>query len=190
MQLAFYFDQTRCTECYTCVVACKDWHDVPAGPASWRRVQTIERGQYPDVFVTFLSTSCYHCEEPACVEACPAGAISKRTEDGIVVVDREECLGKDNCGMCLEVCPYEAPQFGAEENARMQKCNFCVDRWSENKPPVCVAACPMRALDAGPIEEMRAKYGEAIEAVGFSYDEKLRPPVVFKPMAKAIAPSR
>jgi anaerobic dimethyl sulfoxide reductase subunit B (iron-sulfur subunit) len=35
MQLAFYFDQTRCTGCYTCVVACKDWHDIPAGPASW-----------------------------------------------------------------------------------------------------------------------------------------------------------
>jgi anaerobic dimethyl sulfoxide reductase subunit B (iron-sulfur subunit) len=39
MQLAFYFDQTRCTGCYTCAVACKDWHDVPAGPASWMRVE-------------------------------------------------------------------------------------------------------------------------------------------------------
>ena len=38
MQLAFYFDQTRCTGCYACVVACKDWHDIPAGPASWMRV--------------------------------------------------------------------------------------------------------------------------------------------------------
>ena len=54
MQMGFYFDQTRCTGCYACVVACKDWHDVPAGPASWRKVATIEEGNFPDLFVAFL----------------------------------------------------------------------------------------------------------------------------------------
>ena len=42
MQLGFYFDQTRCINCFTCVVACKDWHDIPAGPASWLKVITSD----------------------------------------------------------------------------------------------------------------------------------------------------
>ena len=181
MQLAFYFDQTRCIGCYTCIVACKDWNDVPVGSAFWRRVQTIERGQYPDVFVTFLSTSCYHCANPACVDACPENAITKRVEDGIVLVNREACIGKDNCGLCFEVCPYDAPQFGDEPNAKMQKCNMCIDRWAEGKLPTCVAACPTRALDAGPIAEVKARHAGEAEAAGFVYDEKLRPAVIFKP---------
>lgn len=145
MQLAFYFNQTRCTGCYACGVACKDWHDVPAGSASWRRVETIERGQYPDVFVAFLSTSCYH---------------------------------------------YEAPQFGAENNPKMQKCDMCLDRWEEGDLPICVAGCPLRALDAGPIDQMRAKYGQATEAVEFSWDQKLKPSIVFKPKEETSAFSR
>ncbi len=181
MQLGFYFDQTRCTGCYTCVVACKDWHDIPAGPVSWRRVITREKGGYPEIFVSFLSTSCYHCENPVCVDACPAEAISKRESDGVVVVNRDECLGKDSCGMCLEVCPYDIPQFGPEEDAKMQKCTFCLDRLLENKNPVCVDACPMRALDAGPLEELRAKHGDVREAEGFSCDKTLGPSIVFKP---------
>ena len=90
MQLAFYFDQTRCNGCYTCVVACKDWHDVPAGPASWIRVKTIEKGKYPKPFLAYLQSTCYHCAEPACIQACPVNAISKREEDGIVFVDKEK----------------------------------------------------------------------------------------------------
>ena len=119
MQMGFYFNQSRCTGCDTCIIACKDWHDVPAGPASWIRVTTIEKGKYPNVSVAFMFIPCYHCEEPTCMPACPVSAITKREEDGVVVVDRETCLGKDNCELCLEACPYDAPQFGAEENANM-----------------------------------------------------------------------
>jgi len=181
MQLAFYFNQTRCTGCYTCVVACKDWHDVPAGPASWIRVKTIERGKYPNPFLAYLASPCYHCAEPDCIAACPVNAISKRKEDGIVVVDREACLGKNSCELCLEACPYDAPQFGAEENAKMQKCDLCIERWSEGKKPICVDACPTRAMDAGPMDEMVAKYGQPGDAAGFTYDEKMKPSVVSKP---------
>ena len=185
MQLSFYFDQTRCIGCYTCAVACKDWHDVPAGPASWMRVQTIEEGKYPEPFVAFLSAPCYHCAQPACLLACPVNAISKRELDGIVTVDRETCLGKEKCQLCLEVCPYSAPQFGAESNAKMQKCDLCLERWSEGKKPICVTSCPTRALDAGPTDEMKIKYGNVNNAVGFDFSEKLKPSVVFKPKLKA-----
>lgn len=185
MQMGFYFDQTRCTGCFTCIVACKDWNDVPAGPASWRRVTTIEKGKYPDLFVAFLSIACHHCAKPGCVAACPVNAISKRKPDGVVVVDREACLGKDNCELCLQACPYAAPQFGVEKNAKMQKCNFCLERLAENKKPACVDSCPMRAMDAGPMDELLKKYGKARDAEGFDYSGKLDPSMVFKPKKDA-----
>ena len=180
MQLGFYFDQTRCTGCLTCIVACKDWNDVAAGPASWKRVITLEKGTYPDLFVAHLSTACYHCAEPSCVSACPVNAISRQESNGIVVVDREVCLGRDNCDMCLQACPYDAPQFGAEENAKMQKCDLCCERWTQGKKPICVDACPQRALDAGPVEEIRANYGDIREAEGFIYSKELMPSVILK----------
>jgi len=186
MQIGLYFDQTRCTGCYTCVVACKDWHDIPAGPASWMRVWTLEHGKFPYLFVAFLAIPCYNCAQPACVNVCPVEAIIKRDLDGIVVVDSEKCLGKDTCSICLEACVYGAPQFGAETDAKMQKCNFCIDRLEERKQPACVAACPMRALDSGPLEELREKYGDINEAQGFNYSTKLEPSVVFKPKVKTL----
>lgn len=105
-QFGYFFDQTRCTGCYTCIVACKDWHDVPAGPASWIRVSTIERGKYPNPFLAFDVNLCHHCVNATCVAACPTEAISKREADGIVVVDREKCVGRDECGHpCSRECP-------------------------------------------------------------------------------------
>jgi Fe-S-cluster-containing dehydrogenase component len=79
---------------------------VPAGPASWISVKTIEKGNYPDLFVAFLPTTCYHCKTPACVSACPVEAITKRDEDGIVTVDRDACRGNTDCGQCLEACSF------------------------------------------------------------------------------------
>ena len=174
-------DITRCTGCYTCVVACKDWHDVPAGSASWIRMITIEQGKYPEPFVAYLPSFCYHCAEPTCISACPVNAISKREQDGIVVVNSEACLGREYCQMCLEACPYDAPQFGAEENAKMQKCDLCIERWVEGKKPICVDACPMRALDAGPIEELKEKYGNIKEVEGFAHSLETMPSIIFKP---------
>ena len=55
MQLGFYFDQTRCTGCCTCMVACKDWNDIPAGPASWRRITSVEEGDALDPFLAYLT---------------------------------------------------------------------------------------------------------------------------------------
>lgn len=186
MQVGFYFDQTRCTGCYACVVACKDWHGVPPGPASWRKVVTIERGEFPDVFVAFFTSSCCHCANPACVASCPVGAITKRQQDGIVVVEQEKCLGKDQCDLCLQACTYSAPQFGAEHNAKMEMCSLCLDRLGEGKKPICVAGCPMRALDAGPLEELKEIYGDVKEAEGFVYSDELKPSIVFKPKVKTI----
>ena len=181
MQMGFHFNQSRCIGCHTCSIACKDWHDIQAEPVNWRRVATIEEGKYPDVFVAFLSLSCCHCAQPACVEVCPMDAITKRLEDGIIMVDKDKCLGKDKCNLCQEACPYQIPQFGSEENAKMQMCTFCVDRLAEGKKPICVDACPVYALDFGPLDELRDKYGNGTEGAGFVYSAKTSPSIVFKP---------
>lgn len=182
MQMGFYFDQTRCTGCFTCSVACKDWHDVPAGPANWMRVLSREEGEFPELLVSHLAIPCYHCAQPLCALPCPVKAITKRESDGIVVVDREKCLGNRECRtLCLNACPWEVPQFGPELDAKMQKCDLCLDRLAEHKKPICVEACPVRALDAGPLDELREKYGDVKEAHGFTYSTKAEPAITNKP---------
>ena len=96
------------------------------------------------------------------------------------IAEAKRCL---NCAgrLCLRVCPYDAPQFGAEEGAKMQKCDLCLDRLAENKKPICVDACIMRALDAGDVQELKARYGDVCQTVGFAYSSDTRPSVIFKP---------
>jgi anaerobic dimethyl sulfoxide reductase subunit B (iron-sulfur subunit) len=185
MQLGFHFDQTRCIGCHACDVVCKDWHDIQDVSVHWRRLDTLEEGTFPNLFVAFLSLSCCHCAEPACASACPVTAITKNEQNGIVAVDAETCLGRDACGSCRDACPYDVPQFGVEEDAKMQKCTFCPDRLEEGESPACVGACPVRALDAGPMEELKAKYGAAGDGTGFRYDPALGPCLVVKPKGPA-----
>ena len=185
-QLGFYFDQTRCTGCYACAVACKDWHDLEQGPAKWMRVTPIEYGKFPDLFVAYMVSPCYHCVNPPCLRVCPEDAILKREADGIVFVDQTKCVGKDICkNPCLKACSWNVPQFGQEENPKMQKCNFCMERIEAGQRPVCVEACPMFALDAGPMDQLKEKYGDMTETEGFRYSEKFNPSTVFKPKRHA-----
>ena len=182
--MGFYFDQTRCTGCYTCSVACKDWNDIPVG-VNWRRINNLEDGKFPKLFLSYLSIACNHCANPPCAKICPVEAIIKRESDGIVIVDSKKCIGKEECGAkCLKVCPWDVPQFRSEKFAKMEKCNFCLERLEQGQQTICVEACPMYALDAGPIDELRRKYGDIIEAEGFKYSKKFMPSVIFKPKLK------
>ena len=177
MQMGFYFDQTKCVGCYACDLICKIHHFL-SPDVHWRRIRWIN-GREP---VAFLSVSCLHCAAPPCVEACPASAISKRDDTGIVLVDSNMCLGKDECGaLCAEVCPYDAPQFGPDPNAKMSKCDFCFGRLQVGKLPYCVTMCNQEALDYGPLHELMTKYENARDARGFSCDENINPSIIFKP---------
>ncbi len=181
MQIGFYFDQTRCTGCSACSVACKDWNDIPAGVENWMRLLYTEKGKFPDVFVSYMIAPCWHCEDPLCMLACPVKAIKKRPGDGIVLVDSGVCVGNEECdSKCLKACPYDAPQFGEEKGSKMRKCNYCLDRFSDGKKPDCVDACPVRALDAGPLKELEEKYGLNKNGVDFKYHKKAKPAVVIK----------
>ncbi len=181
MQRGFYFDQSRCTGCYACEIACRDWHDIQDTAVKWRRVTSIEQGGYPDVQLSYVSLSCLHCADPACRDACPSDAIHKRESDGTMLVDVDTCLGVDACGACRVACPYGVPQFGPEPDAKMQLCTMCHDRLEKGEQPICVGACPMRALDCGDLDELQEKYGSNSEARGFSYSAQTQPSVIIKP---------
>ena len=182
LQVGFFFDQTRCIGCSACAVACKDWYDIPAGPEKWMTILYNESGKFPNVFVSYLIRPCFQCEDPVCIPVCPVEAITKREEDGIVVVDSEKCIGKDECGFkCLKACPYDSPQFGPEKDAKMKKCSYCVDRHLEGKLPICVESCRTHALDVGTLEELKGKYGDVKVADNFVYSERTKPAIIFKP---------
>jgi anaerobic dimethyl sulfoxide reductase subunit B (iron-sulfur subunit) len=160
---AVHFDASACAGCKACQAACKD-HNGLEGGLLWRRVYEIAGGGWEreggawrqDVFGYFLSLSCNHCERPICAEVCPAGAYEKRA-DGAVILDSRKCVG---CRYCEWACPYGAPRYD-ERNGWMTKCTLCADRLDEGLQPSCVCACPMRALDFGPREELERRYGEA-----------------------------
>lgn len=99
--------------------------------------------------------SCNHCDSPICFEKCPQSAIIKDADTGLMSIDEEKCIG---CGTCAIVCPYNAPKVD-EEKKKAVRCNGCAERVAAGEKPVCVEACPARALDFGTAEEM-AKMGE------------------------------
>lgn len=188
-QVGFYFDQTKCTGCKACVIACKDKHDHPVG-INWRRVveytggfwreDPLEHAFTADVFAYYTSVSCNHCTDAICTEVCPSKAMHKG-ENGIVSVDPKVCIG---CRYCEMACPYSAPQFDAA-NGVMTKCDFCQDLLAVGGTPACVAACPSRALDFGEVEELRAKYGDVAGIEPLPDATVTRPNLVITPHRRA-----
>jgi anaerobic dimethyl sulfoxide reductase subunit B len=140
-EFGFIFANDKCIQCYGCEVACKSWRDAAFGIRK-RRVHNIWIGRFPEVKNTTASVSCMHCVDPACVKACPVGALTKRAEDGIVLVDSDKCIG---CRTCLKTCPFGAPQFA--KDGKMQKCDLCVNDLNLDKEqPPCAETCPAKAL--------------------------------------------
>ena len=113
-------------------------------------------------------------------QVCPSGAMHKR-EDGFVVVNEEVCIG---CRYCHMACPYGAPQYNADKG-HMTKCDGCHERVAEGKKPICVESCPLRALDFGPIAELRAKHGQLAAVAPLPSAHFTRPSIVIKPNANA-----
>lgn len=157
-QYGFFFDQSRCYGCHACSIACKDWNDIAPGPEKWMCVYEWETGAFPAPRLHELAFSCGHCEKPACMAACRHGAIFKEDEFGVVLIDQDKCQGDRNC---FEACPYGAIKFANDDaGTKASKCTMCIDRLQKGQMPECVESCPMRAMDFGPIDELRAKYGD------------------------------
>lgn len=157
-QYGFYFDQTLCVGCRTCQIACKDKNRLGVG-VLYRKVRTFETGDYPNPGLYHLSSACNHCDEPSCAAACPTGRTVKDGETGIVCHDAKiKCLG-EKCQMCVKACPYQHPVY-IPERGEVGKCNGCIELVRRGQEPACVASCMMRALKFGPVEELKAQYGD------------------------------
>lgn len=183
-QLGFYIDLRSCSGCKACQIACRDKNNTNLG-VLWRRVYEIGGGSWQEqgdalidnTFSYFVSSACSHCNEPACVPVCPTGAITKRAEDGVVIIDRSKCIG---CRYCEWACPYGAVHFD-EEAGTMSKCDFCRDLLDKGENPACVDACVMRALKFGDLEELRAEYGDIAEIAPLPSADLTNPSIVIKP---------
>ena len=120
-RMKFLCDAERCIECNGCVTACKQEHEIPWG-VNRRRVVTINDGVPGE---RSISVACMHCSDAPCMAVCPVDCFY-RTDDGVVLHDKDLCIG---CGYCFYACPFGAPQFpqaGAfGVRGKMDKCTFC-----------------------------------------------------------------
>ena len=175
-QKGFYYNTDICTGCKTCQIACKDVNDLEEG-ILFREVHELELGKFPNPKAYNISMACNHCEEPLCVANCPAKAMYKRPWDGIVMHDADKCIG---CRNCIWACPYGAPKF-IEENGIAGKCTLCVGLIQEGEKPACEAACPMRCIETGDIEELRKKYGNNADTKLVPNSNITKPSIVITP---------
>ncbi|MFQ5699132.1 MAG: 4Fe-4S dicluster domain-containing protein [Myxococcota bacterium] len=123
-----------------------DGSDVTWGP-NWDEDQGA--GRFPNSYFFYLPRLCNHCTRPACVEACPNGALYKRSEDGIVLRDEDRCRGARRC---LRACPYKKIFFN-ERRGVSQHCNLCFPRLEQGVAPACVRNCPGRLTFVGPLDD-------------------------------------
>jgi len=175
-QKAWFINLDNCIGCRACEGGCKQEFMLPPG-IRYRRVVTIEDGTPSRLRTAYLTMSCNHCEEPACIKSCPVNAIYKRPQDGIVLIDQAKCVG---CKRCTWACPYGAPQFNPQ-TGKVEKCTFCVHRQEKGLLPACVITCMGLALFTGTLAEVDGEEGATINAPGMPDWNLTRPNIRFKP---------
>lgn len=177
-------DLKDCIGCHTCAVACQQGNNMPKG-VQWNRVLThggptmdTPCGVFPNLEMQYLTLSCQHCEQPACVQACPSQATYKR-EDGIVMQDYDKCLG---CRMCIMACPYSnvrhyhesVPEYHLDfpvgdkhamvhQQGTVSKCHFCFHRVDRGEKPNCVDVCPARARYFGDLADENSDVSQLLK---------------------------
>lgn len=170
-----FHDSSKCIGCLSCEVHCKEHKRLPVGPRLCRIMTVGPKmvGGLPRM--DFIFMPCFHCERPWCVAACPTGAMQKRSEDGIVFVNQDLCVG---CKACMRACPWGAPQWNPETGKAI-KCDYCMDRIDQGLEPACVSKCVTKCLYFGRPETVvdvrRERHAKAIAAVG--WEVTVRQPV-------------
>jgi Fe-S-cluster-containing dehydrogenase component/DMSO reductase anchor subunit len=168
---AFIFDPNRCTGCHACRLACGIENELEP-EFSWRRIDTFNRTKVAGTRAYHLSLACNHCDEPACMYACPALAYSRDDVTGAVLLNEDKCIG---CKYCAWACPYDSPVFVPHRGVT-SKCTFCVHRLEQGLMPSCASLCPTGALDFGNVPEKELQ----AEIDGFPVSD-LGPRIVIRP---------
>jgi len=167
MAKAILNDTTKCIGCRACQVACKSWNNLPGESSTFSETWSNPRYLDADNFnrlifreiVTpegqvawhFVSRRCMHCLTPACVSACPVGALAK-LPTGPVVYDDDKCIG---CRYCMMACPFQIPKFEwSKAVPYIKKCTLCADRLAGGMEPSCTVTCPTGALVFGEREAL------------------------------------
>ena len=121
-----------------------NWEEILGGEFAKRSrdvnfegVQKRIYGEFENTFMMYLPRLCEHCLNPSCAASCPSGAIYKREEDGIVLIDQEKCRG---WRMCVSGCPYKKIYYNWE-SGKSEKCTFCYPRIESGNPTVCSETC-------------------------------------------------
>jgi nitrate reductase beta subunit len=121
-----------------------NWEEILGGEFAKRsqdyNFEGIEKaiyGEYENTFMMYLPRLCEHCLNPTCVAACPSGAIYKREEDGVVLIDQEKCRG---WRMCVSGCPYKKIYYNWS-TGKSEKCTLCYPRLESGQPTVCSETC-------------------------------------------------
>ena len=102
-----------------------------------RGIEDKVKFEFEQTFMFYLPRICEHCLNPSCAASCPSGAIYKREEDGIVLVDQDRCRG---WRMCITGCPYKKVYFN-HKTGKAEKCTFCYPRIEVGIPTVCSETC-------------------------------------------------
>jgi len=130
-----------CIGCRSCEVLCKDKNHSGTG-AFYCRIIEVTQPITSLPRIDFVYLSCFHCEKPWCVDACPTGAMRRRDQDGIVFVEQSTCVG---CKACITACPWTVPQWNPD-TGKVGKCDLCKDRIDAGLDPACTTKCTTGCL--------------------------------------------
>jgi len=162
---------SRCMGCRSCELACAVAHSVAKELHS-----LVRSGERPGYRVNVeayermaVPVHCNHCEDAACVVACPTGSVYRDAETGLVLHKSARCIG---CKMCVQACPFGVIAMSGNGKGVL-KCDLCIERLAVNQEPACVESCPTRALVfAGEEESNRAKRMKAAERMAMALQER------------------
>ena len=148
MAYGMLIDLKKCVGCHACAVACKEAHGTPPG-ITRSHVKREFEVEYPDATMHIVPMLCMHCENPPCVEACPTEGATYKREDGIVVVDKEKCIG---CKYCMMACPYGVRDWN-KASKTVEKCTLCGHLTANGELPACVKSCSAGARFYGDLDD-------------------------------------
>lgn len=181
--VSMLYDNTICTGCKACMVACSETNGLPPDTSIsgglWqapmglnsKTKNIIECYEEPNgAGFAYVKRQCMHCLDPACVTGCPFGSL-KKNEWGAVTWNSSLCIG---CRYCEVACPFDVPKFEWDKwNPKIVKCEFCFDqRLVKNMEPACTAVCPTGAVIFGKRVDLLAKAKDRIAAFPEKYFEK------------------